>query len=328
MGTRCACRAWKRGAPRTGWAFALAALVCLATGSASWADDSNTGVPNSSVSTNAVSAAPLQASGNSWSVIEGAVVGSGNQTLSVFGNANTGSGDQNNSEAAATNWRNITNANAGSGAQVVDSVNSNGRDRKSGRLRSQRGDPELPHTPDEASQSTANNWTDIGSALVGTANQTRLVGGSGNTGSGAQSNSLVEADNWSEITNANAGSGGQVTKSSGSSGRDRESDSLELGTSDGSSMLVSQSVLESSVSKNAVIIAESGSSSDSSFAMRDNSQVSGLLGMNAIAIAAGANMSQNVSVSMLGILSTEPASQNAGVAPAPAIPVAAPPVGP
>ena len=329
MGTRCVCRARKRGDSRARWAFALALRVCLATASGSWAADPNTPESASSNSSDVIKDSPNQANTNSWRAMADAATGSGNQTLDVSGNTNTGSGSQTNGEAATRNWRNITNANAGSGAQVINSVNSNGRDRKSGRLRSGREDWVPAGSEGPSGPMNAGDWSEIDGSLVGTGNQARAVGGSANTGSGSQTDSNVEANNWSDVVNANAGSGGQVTKSTGSSGRDRESDSLEIGTFDESSMLVSQSVLESSVSRNAVAVAGRESSSDSSFAMRDNSQVSGLLGMNAIAIATGANMSQNVNVSMLGILSTEPALQSANaVAPLPAAPLAAPVVSP
>lgn len=62
---------------------------------------------------------------------ENALEGSGSQASLVGGSANTGSGSQANVSNDSSVWEAIFNANAGSGAQLVNSPNSNGGDRES-----------------------------------------------------------------------------------------------------------------------------------------------------------------------------------------------------
>ena len=65
------------------------------------------------------------------SALANAMNGSGSQGSDVGGDANTGSGDQSNDALDASNWETMDNANAGSGLQLVGSMNSNGGDRDS-----------------------------------------------------------------------------------------------------------------------------------------------------------------------------------------------------
>ncbi len=72
-----------------------------------------------------------QHNADDWEIIDNGMAGSGNQAAQTGGSANTGSGSQDNSFAAADLWSDMMNANAGSGAQVIDATNSNGGDRTS-----------------------------------------------------------------------------------------------------------------------------------------------------------------------------------------------------
>ncbi|MFP6624081.1 MAG: hypothetical protein VCC20_11435 [Myxococcota bacterium] len=73
----------------------------------------------------------VQTNGDDWEMMDNALVGSGNQTVSPGEDANTGSGAQDNSTTSQDDWSGMFNANSGTGAQVIDSANSNGLDRTS-----------------------------------------------------------------------------------------------------------------------------------------------------------------------------------------------------
>ena len=73
----------------------------------------------------------IQINADDWLHTDMALAGSGNQAGSISGSANTGSGRQNNAISDAADWEGIVNANAGAGAQVIQSINANGRDRNS-----------------------------------------------------------------------------------------------------------------------------------------------------------------------------------------------------
>ena len=61
--------------------------------------------------------------------IERALTGTGNQSQRISGAAQTGSGFQDNAAVDASGWSGIDSANAGTGAQIKNSMNANGRDR-------------------------------------------------------------------------------------------------------------------------------------------------------------------------------------------------------
>ena len=71
----------------------------------------------------------VQTNADDWENISAALAGDGTQNSEIDGDANTGSGTQDNSESFSDYWENIGNGNTGSGAQVLDSTNSNGGDR-------------------------------------------------------------------------------------------------------------------------------------------------------------------------------------------------------
>jgi len=75
--------------------------------------------------------AGTQTNGDDWEHMDSALVGPGNQNAAISGPANTGSGNQTNHDALATEWEDMINGNAGSGAQVVGSESSAGGDRDS-----------------------------------------------------------------------------------------------------------------------------------------------------------------------------------------------------
>ena len=72
-----------------------------------------------------------QHNADDWELVGNALAGSGNQSAMTDGPANSGSGEQDNSYVGADEWVDMFNANAGAGAQVIDSANSNGGDRVS-----------------------------------------------------------------------------------------------------------------------------------------------------------------------------------------------------
>ena len=160
-------------------------------------------------------------------------------------------------------------------------------------------------------QVNADRWENMDNVLAGdgaqTNGSTELDGtpanGNANTGNGSQDNSTSDAKDWKEIDNANNGSGAQIHGSRNSNGGNRDSNDIvfELGGgSEGSS--VASSALEASVSGNAITVAGLDASANSSMALlgegETGSGFSNLAGVSAVAMAAGGNASQNVSVSV------------------------------
>ena len=114
------------------WAVSLLALgLWIVPAGSAFAGDANTSANGSIWAEDANQGNGTQVNGDDWEYMENGVAGSGNQSAQVWGHANTGSGSQNNSDSMAFEWFDMINANAGSGAQVLDSSNSNGRDRDS-----------------------------------------------------------------------------------------------------------------------------------------------------------------------------------------------------
>ena len=77
------------------------------------------------------SGAGTQTNADDWSEIENSLAGSGAQSIAAQGDANTGSGFQDNTLTKQDEWHDIPIANTSSGAQVLDSTNSNGANRTS-----------------------------------------------------------------------------------------------------------------------------------------------------------------------------------------------------
>jgi len=70
-----------------------------------------------------------QTNADDWEDMANAVAGSGSQASDIGGAANTGSGTQDNTDSSQDYWFDIDNVNTDSGAQILDSDNSNGGDR-------------------------------------------------------------------------------------------------------------------------------------------------------------------------------------------------------
>ena len=156
-------------------------------------------------------------------------------------------------------------------------------------------------------QVNADRWENMDNVLAGDGAQTNgateldgtPANGNANTGDGSQDNSASSTDRWTNVGNANNGSGAQINGSSNSNGGDRDSNDivLSLGSDDSS---VTSSALEASVSGNAITVAGLDGSADSAMALSGDggSGFHDLAGVSAVAMAAGGNSSQNVSVSV------------------------------
>jgi hypothetical protein len=152
-------------------------------------------------------------------------------------------------------------------------------------------------------QVNADTWENMDNVLAGDGNQTQDTVNNANTGDGSQDNSTSSADGWSGLGNANNGSATQTVDSTNSNGGDRYSNDIvfTLGDDDSS---VSSSALEASVSGNAISVAADFSQSDSEMSLGTGSGFRDLAGVSAVAMASGANSSQNVSVNVsAGIVS-------------------------
>ncbi len=156
-------------------------------------------------------------------------------------------------------------------------------------------------------QVNADDWENMDNVLAGDGAQTNgateldgtPANGNANTGSGSQDNSTSSTDQWTNVESANNGSGAQIHGSRNSNGGDRDSNDIVLSLgSDGSS--VTSSALEASVSGNAITVSAVGASANSTMAMSGvgGSGFHDLAGVSAVAMAAGGNASQNVSVSV------------------------------
>ena len=114
------------------WAVSLLALgLWIVPVGSAVAGDANTSATGNMSADDANQGTGAQVNADNWEFMNNAMAGSGNQNSQVYGNANTGSGSQNNSDSVAFEWFDMINANAGTGAQVLESSNSNGRDRDS-----------------------------------------------------------------------------------------------------------------------------------------------------------------------------------------------------
>ena len=152
-------------------------------------------------------------------------------------------------------------------------------------------------------QVNADNWENMDNVLAGDGNQTQDTVNNANTGDGSQDNSTSSADGWSGLGNANNGSATQTVDSTNSNGGDRNSNDIVLTLGDDDSS-VSSSALEASVSGNAISVAADFSQSDSEMSLGTGSGFRDLAGVSAVAMASGANSSQNVSVNVsAGIVS-------------------------
>jgi hypothetical protein len=152
-------------------------------------------------------------------------------------------------------------------------------------------------------QVNADNWENMDNVLAGDGNQTQDTVNNANTGDGSQDNSTSSADGWSNLGSANNGSARQTVDSTNSNGGDRYSNDIVLTLGDDDSS-VSSSALEASVSGNAISVAADFSQSDSEMSLGTGSGFRDLAGVSAVAMASGANSSQNVSVNVsAGIVS-------------------------
>jgi hypothetical protein len=146
-------------------------------------------------------------------------------------------------------------------------------------------------------QVNADKWENMDNVLAGDGNQTQDTVNNANTGEGFQDNSTASADGWNEMENANNGSGTQTGNSSNSNGGDRNSNDIvfTLGHEDSS---VSSSALEASVSGNAISVGADYAQADSEMSLEGYSGFRDLAGVSAVAMASGANSSQNVSINV------------------------------
>ena len=145
-------------------------------------------------------------------------------------------------------------------------------------------------------QVNADTWENMNNVLAGEGNQTQDTGRNANTGSGAQDNSSSSASGWDGVSgSANNGSGAQLGTSSNSNGGDRVSNDILVGGG-GAEIAVASAALEASVTGNSVSISELNATVDSSMSLDSASGFHDLSGVSAVAMAAGSNASQNVSV--------------------------------
>lgn len=144
-------------------------------------------------------------------------------------------------------------------------------------------------------QVNADTWENMNNVLAGDGTQAQDTLGSANTGSGSQDNSSSSADGWDGVSGSvNNGSGAQLSGSSNSNGGDRISNDILVGG--GSDTAVASSALAASVTGNAVSITELNATIDSSMTLDQASGFRDMAGVSAVAMAAGSNASQNVSV--------------------------------
>ena len=146
-------------------------------------------------------------------------------------------------------------------------------------------------------QVNADDWENMDNVLAGDGNQTQDTAKNANTGNGLQDNSTSSADRWENFENANNGSATQTVGSSTSNGGDRNSNDIVLTLGDDDSS-VSSSALEATVSGNAVTVESDYSHADSEMSLGTGSGFRDLAGVSAVAMASGANASQNVSVNV------------------------------
>ena len=145
-------------------------------------------------------------------------------------------------------------------------------------------------------QTNADDWSDMANALAGSGAQNSDTDGAANTGSGTQDNTDSSQDEWFDIDNVNTDSGAQVLWSDNSNGGDRVSDDVVLNLGEAPQLATAD--LEASVSGNSVAVAGDGGTAASRMAMGGGSDFNGLSGVSAVAIGAGSNASQSVSVNV------------------------------
>ncbi len=149
-------------------------------------------------------------------------------------------------------------------------------------------------------QVNADTWENMDNVLAGDGSQTQDTTGNANTGSGDQDNSVSNSTGWSGQedheggSHVNNGSGAQMNGSRNSNGGDRNSTDIVI--SGGDDIAVASAALEATVTGNAVSITELNASVDSSMSLSDGSGFRDMAGVSAVAMAAGSNASQNVSV--------------------------------
>ncbi len=108
----------------------LAALFLLFV-SPAFAGDANSVATGSIEAFDANQGSGTQTNADLWEDMDNALAGSGAQAAYTEYDANTGSGFQDNSQTFQDGWTDMANANSGIGAQVIDSLNSNGGNRVS-----------------------------------------------------------------------------------------------------------------------------------------------------------------------------------------------------
>ena len=149
-------------------------------------------------------------------------------------------------------------------------------------------------------QVNADTWENMDNVLAGDGSQTQDTMGNANTGSGDQDNSVSNSNGWSGQSSheggshVNNGSGAQMNGSRNSNGGDRNSNDIVI--EGGSDVAVASTALEASVTGNALTLSELSTKVDSSMELNDSSGFNGLAGVSAVAMSAGSNASQNVSV--------------------------------
>ncbi len=146
-------------------------------------------------------------------------------------------------------------------------------------------------------QVNADNWENMDNVLAGDGTQAQDTANNNNTGVGTQNNSVSSADLWDGIGTANNGRGSQTSGSSNSNGGDRNSNDIVLTLGDEDSF-VNSSALEASVTGNSVRVAGELGMADSSMELGTGSGFRDFAGVSAVAMAAGADASQNVSVNV------------------------------
>jgi hypothetical protein len=146
-------------------------------------------------------------------------------------------------------------------------------------------------------QVNADQWENMDNVLAGDGTQTQDTANNANTGEGLQDNSTSSANGWDDLENANNGSATQTVDSSNSNGGDRISNDIVLSLGDDGSS-VSSAALEATVSGNSVLVNADFARADSEMSLGAGSGFRDLAGVSAVAMAAGANASQNVSVNV------------------------------
>jgi hypothetical protein len=149
-------------------------------------------------------------------------------------------------------------------------------------------------------QVNADTWENMDNVLAGDGSQTQDTMGNANTGSGDQDNSVSNSSGWSGQSSheggshVNNGSGAQMNGSRNSNGGDRNSNDIVI--EGGSDVAVASTALEAAVTGNALTLSELNTKVDSSMELNGQSGFNGLAGVSAVAMSAGSNASQNVSV--------------------------------